>query len=166
MTADSHKTAALDLADREAVRAAVGRYLDGGARPGERRAVERALLDDAVAEVFAEELLLRHLLRHAPPDVPPEAVVARWEAAVLGQVAEDADAARADGPGWFDSALDAVGWSLRGPSLAVSTAGARAARTGLSTVLYGAPTTPAPKTPLWRRALNRGIARLRKKVDR
>lgn len=155
----------IDLTDPDALRAVIGRYLDGGARPGERRAVERALLDDAVAQVFAEELLLRHLLRHAPPDVPPADVVARWEAAVLGQV-EQATAAGTDGPGWFETALDAVGWSLRGPSLAVNTAGARAARTGLSTVLYGAPATPAPPKPLWRRALNRGIARLRKRGDR
>lgn len=143
--------------DHDDLRAAIGRYLDGGARPGERAAVERALLDEAGAQLLAEELLLRHLLAHAPPEVPPEAVVARWEAAVLGQVAaENAENTVADG--WFDTALDVFGWSVRGPALAMNTAGARAARDGLTAALNGVPKTPAD--PLWRRALSRGLGRL------
>lgn len=133
----------------DALREQVARYLDGAATARERAALEAALLDEAVARVFAEELLLRDLLRHAPPEVPPEEVLARWEAAVLGQLDADADAL-----GWLAQAVEALGWSVRGPALSLSTAGAESARAGLSTVRYSVPRGDRPaRPPWWRRVL-------------
>lgn len=118
-------------------RDAVVRYLDQTASAAERAALERALVtDEALSAALGEELLLRHLLRHAPPEVPPTEVVARWEAAVLGELAP------AEGPGWFTQAVEAFGWSVRGPALAV-TAGPDLVRR-------------APRRPWWRRLLARG----------
>ncbi|MCA9542393.1 MAG: hypothetical protein KC620_26030 [Myxococcales bacterium] len=134
----------------DALRDQIVRYLDGAASASERAALERSLLDDAVARLFAEELLLRDLLRHAPPEVPPAEVMARWEAAVLGELgAEDQPEAR-----WFSQVMETIGWSLRGPALSINTAGTGQARRGLATLLYGVPVRrePPPK-PWWRRAL-------------
>ncbi len=131
----------------EVLRTQVGRYLDGAASAAERDALERALVDAEVARLFAEELLLRDLLRHAPPEVPPEEVVARWEAAVLGEL----DAAAEDAPGWITRALAGFDWSLRGPAMTFSAAGAL----GASALRFGPQrrrSLEAPKKSWWRRA--------------
>lgn len=145
---------------RETLRAQIVRYLDGVASADERAAVERALLGPEAATIIAEELALRDLLRRAPPVDPPPSLVARWEAAVLGAVERSADPADAGDRGWLDRALDAVGWSVRGPALSVTAAGTAPARSGLSTLRYGVPVRRAePKPPLWRRLLARGLER-------
>jgi anti-sigma factor RsiW len=131
----------------EALRARIGRYLDGQATAAERSAVEQALLEDATARIFAEEVLLRDLLRHAPPEVPPAEVVARWEAAVLG----DLESADEDAPGWFTQTLDALGWSFRGAALSLD-AGAEVTRLSMTGVRSALPKREPPP-PLWRRLL-------------
>ncbi len=138
------------------LRAQIDRYVDGTASAAERRAVERALVDDAEAmRLLGEALLLRALLQHAPPEVPPEEVVARWEAAVLGELQ---GAAEGDS-GWFGQALDSLGWSVRGPALSVSTAGAAPVWRGVQTLRYGLGSAPPPKRSIWRRALDWGLRR-------
>lgn len=133
----------------DVLRAQIGRYLDGLATTADRTAVERALLEDATARVFAEEVLLRDLLRHAPPEVPPAEVVARWEAAVLGEL-ESADD---DAPGWFTQTLSALGWSFRGAALSLD-AGAEVTRLSMTGVRTALPKREPPP-PLWRRLLRR-----------
>lgn len=143
-----------------ALRAQIVRYLDGVASADERATVERALLGPEAATIIAEELALRDLLRQAPPLDPPPALVARWEAAVLDVVEQSAAPADAEGRGWLDRALDAVGWSVRGPALSVTAVGTAPARSGLSTLRYGVPVRRAePKPPLWRRLLALGLER-------
>lgn len=139
------------------LRQAIGRYLDHTASPAEVARVEQALVSDEAAQIFAEELLLRDLLRHAPPEVPPAEVVARWEAAIIGELDVE------DAPSWFGQTLDLLGWSMRGPALSAST-GADLARVGFDSLRYSMPSTKPPKKkPLWRRALG---FRLRRKGDR
>lgn len=148
-----------DSPDDIALRASMARYLDGVASASERAAVERALIDDAAAVMFAEELALRDLLRNAPPLEPPDALLARWQAAV-GQAVAEAHATEAASGGWLGRALDALGWSVRGPAMTVTTAGAGPARTGLSTLRYGVPLPVSePKPPLWRRLIGRSLSR-------
>lgn len=131
----------------------IARYLDGVASPQERAAVERALVDDDAARVFAEELLLRDLLRHAPPEVPPEEVVARWEAAVLGEL----DLSDEETPGWLRNVLGALAWSVRGPAMSVNASSTDMARLGMSTLRQSLPgagaRAPKRKKALWRRVL-------------
>ncbi len=134
----------------------IARYIDGRASSRERAALERAMVDHDVARLFAEELLLRDLLRHAPPEVPPEQVVARWEAAVLGEL----DLASEDTPGWFSQALEGLGWTVRGPAMSLAASGATA-RLAMSTLRSGLPsrgdtlaTAPKAKKAWWRRALS------------
>lgn len=129
------------------LRAAIGRYLDATATAAERAAVEAALLGEDAARIFAEEILLRDLLRHAPPEVPPDEVVARWEAAILGEL----DAA--DAPSWFGQTLELIGWSLRGPALSLS-GGPELARVSRDALRYSLPSRkPPPQKAWWRRAL-------------
>lgn len=146
---------AMNEAMREAMREAIARYLDGEASAAEREAVERALLDEDAGRLLAEALCLRHLLTHAPPLAPPPDVLARWEAAVLDAL----DEAEAPAPGrWLDAALDALGWTVRGPALSLSAAGTAQAREGLSTLRYGLPALrdKPPPRPWWRRVLPGG----------
>jgi len=132
------------------VKARIARYIDGVATAKERAALERALIDDEVARLFAEEMLLRDLLRRAPPDVTPAEVIARSEAAVLGELMVDDE----EVPGWFTQALDAVGWSIRGSAMPFRAAGLEPARMGWSTLRHGMPVSrEAPRKPWWRRAL-------------
>lgn len=139
------------IAVTDELRDIIARYLDGACSADERATIERALLDDGVARAFAEEVLFRDLVRRAPPDVPPDEVLARWEAAVVGAL--DAEAAE-DAPPWFTQALDAIGWSVLGPAMSVTTRGADLARMGLSSVRYGLPRgRVAPRRPWWRRVL-------------
>lgn len=129
------------------LRAQIGRYLDGAATAADRRAVEQALLDDATARIFAEEALLRDLLRHAPPEVPPAEVLARWEAAVIGELESIED----DAPGWFTQTLTALGWSFRGAALSLD-AGVEVTRLSMTGVREALPRREPPP-PLWRRLL-------------
>lgn len=129
------------------LREAIGRYLDHAATPAEIARVEAALLDDAAARIFAEELLLRDLLRHAPPEVPPAEVIARWEAAILGELDEG------EAPSWFGQTLELIGWSIRGPALSMS-GGSELARVSRDALRYSMPSRTPPKPKAWwRRAL-------------
>jgi len=141
--------------DTEERRDRIAAYLDGTLPTRERSALERALVtDEEVAQLFGEELLLRDLLRHAPPEVPPAEVLARWEAALMGAL----DAEDDETPGWVTQALGGLGWTVRGPALSMSTAGAGPSLQGLSTLRYGLPSRE-PRPPMWRRLLSRALDR-------
>lgn len=110
------------------LRTLVARYLDGAATSAERAVVERRLLDDDVARLLAEEVVMRDMLRATPPlDVPAE-VVERWEAAVLDSVTADQALVPVERPGWFGQTLSVFGRGLGAASDALAPAGAGLAR--------------------------------------
>ena len=64
-------------------------YLDGALDAEQTRRFEQDLLNDEVASEFREALLLRDLLADLPPDLPPPGLVARIEATLVANAADD-----------------------------------------------------------------------------
>ncbi len=168
-------------------------YLDGLLSGEQAAAFERELTRPEVATAFSETLALRGLLAEAPPEQPPAGLIEQIEQA-LG-VAPGATGAprRPERSGEqrlprARAALRGLGWSLRGPALALANAApttaardsAAAAGQGLRTVRYAlgplqrgraeAEKPPQPNKPKSRRAGARAVryaySRLRRDEDK
>jgi anti-sigma factor RsiW len=159
--------------EQDAIELMVERYLDGQLDPEETAQFERRLMDPAVSEAFGEALMLRQLLAELPPDQAPEELVRQLEEALE---VDPGGQRRRTRLLRVRAALDGLSWAVKGPAQALSagspTASAAPAAAGLSTMRYalgplgkqrGAPT--APRKPLWRRVLSRGLRRRSKKKE-
>jgi anti-sigma factor RsiW len=122
-------------------------YLDGLLSGEQAAAFERELTRPEVAAAFAEALALRQLLAEAPPEQPPAGLIEQIELDLGVAPGVPATPRRAQ-PGREQrlprarAALHGLGWSLRGPALALAHAApgttardsAAAAGRGLRTV--------------------------------
>jgi hypothetical protein len=147
-------------------------YLEGHLPPAEAARFERSLTHPKVAAAFREILALRELLRALPPDAPPAELVAKLEETL--RVAQAAGVIRPERYPRLRAALQGLGWTVRGPALALATGGAlrpsedrspgtREALAGLATIGYSlGPITatrtgaaPRKRPAWWRRLLRR-----------
>jgi hypothetical protein len=124
-------------------------YLDGLLSGEQAAAFERELTRPEVAAAFAEALALRQLLAEAPPEQPPAGLIEQIELDLGVAPGVPATPRRAQ-PGREQrlprarAALHGLGWSLRGPALALAHAApgttardsAAAAGRGLRTVRH------------------------------
>jgi hypothetical protein len=111
-------------------------YLEGRLGLEDTLEFERDLLDPQVATLFAEELMLRELIASAPPDGPPVELV---DSIILSMELEQETAQkepRRQGFPRMRAVLQGMGWTVRGPAMAVSGRSGQATISGLSTMRY------------------------------
>ncbi len=111
-------------------------YLEGRLGLEETHEFERDLLDPQVATLFAEELMLRELIASAPPEGPPNELVDSIILSLELEQETEETKARSRGFPRMRAVLQGMGWSIRGPAMAVSNRSGQATISGLSTMRY------------------------------